>query len=75
MCDKFRATVMFAFLPCNDREEEMKDTFWEKKKIERAVDYVTPGKKLCVIDDNGWIRDRVGMMGRYGVSGENVYGV
>lgn len=42
-CNKFRMTVMVAYIPCHDSEERFKDNFW--RKIERTVKAADSGVK------------------------------
>lgn len=45
MCERLRMCVMVAFVPCNDREYEVKDSFW--RELQRALKDVDLGEKLC----------------------------
>lgn len=41
--------LVIAYAPCNNTEEEVKDTLW--RELERTMADVDPGEKLCVMDD------------------------
>lgn len=64
--------VRVIYAPCNDREEEVKDTFWTE--LERTINYKDPGEKVSVMSDlNEWVGDRVGegVTGGYRVRSTN----
>ena len=61
--------MVVGYSPNEDGEE--RDRFWND--MDRTLDSILNGYRLCFLDLNGWIgeRERAGITGAFGVPGKN----